>query len=82
MSPRIILEIAFAIIIVVFLVVDLGILNRRAHAITVRAAAWQSVFWVTVSLIFAASMFLFYDALEFFDDMADGQASKMEFLRA
>jgi len=77
MSPRIILEIAFAIIIVVFLVVDLGILNRRAHAITVRAAAWQSVFWVTVSLIFAASMFLFYDATKAMEFLSAYTTEKM-----
>ena len=71
MSPRLILEIAFAVIIVGFLIVDLGILNRKAHAISVRAAAWQSIFWITISVIFAWCIFLFYDATK-----------SMEFLRA
>lgn len=55
----------FAVLIVVFLVLDLGILNRTAHKITTKTALYQSVFWVLVSTIFG---YLVYH----FDDSADG----------
>ncbi|KKW37653.1 MAG: Integral membrane protein TerC [Candidatus Peribacteria bacterium GW2011_GWB1_54_5] len=77
MSPRLILEIAFAVIIVGFLIVDLGILNRKAHAISVRAAAWQSIFWITISVIFAWCIFLFYDATKSMEFLSAYATEKM-----
>ncbi len=68
MSPRIIFITAFAAIILLFLIVDLGVMNRSAHKVSVKSAAWQSLFWIAVSLLFAGSLFLFYDhtkAIEF-----------------
>ncbi|MEI8230406.1 MAG: TerC/Alx family metal homeostasis membrane protein [Candidatus Peregrinibacteria bacterium] len=68
MSPRHLLELSFGIIIVLFLIIDLGFLNKKAHTISIRAAAWQSAFWVTISLIFAGCIAYFYDgtkAVEF-----------------
>lgn len=68
MSPRFLLEITFAATVILFLIIDLGVLNRHAHKVSLKAAAWQSAFWVTVSLLFAGAIFLMYDhakALEF-----------------
>ncbi len=68
MTTRLIFEIAFAVIVVAFLVIDLGFFNRKAHAISVRSAAIQSIFWIFISLVFAGCLFFFYDptkALEF-----------------
>ncbi len=68
MDIRFLFEIIFVAIILVFLVVDLGLLNRKAHVVSLRAAAWQSVFWIILSLGFAGALFLWYDrtkALEF-----------------
>lgn len=45
-----ILFIVFIFIIVGFLIVDLGFLNRQAHAVSTRSAAIQSLFWVAISL--------------------------------
>jgi tellurite resistance protein TerC len=42
----------FAAMITIFMVVDLGLLNRQAHKITTKSALYQSIFWVTVSTIF------------------------------
>lgn len=47
----------FSIIIIIFLVLDLGIFNKQAHKITTRSAFYQSIFWVFVSLVFG---FLIY----------------------
>ena len=42
----------FAFIIVIFLVLDLGILNKRAHRISTKSALYQSIFWVAISTLF------------------------------
>ena len=49
----------FAIIIVVFLAVDLGVFNRKAHLISTRSALWQSIFWVIISVAFGYAIYLF-----------------------
>ncbi len=54
MNPELILGIIFAIIMVGFLVVDLGYFNRIPHRVTTKSAILQSLFWVTISLGFAA----------------------------
>ena len=43
---------AFALVILVFLVLDLGIFHRKAHRITTKSALYQSVFWVLISTLF------------------------------
>ena len=58
MDIRFLFEIIFVAIILVFLVVDLGLLNRKAHVVTLKAAAWQSIFWIILSLGFAGALFL------------------------
>ncbi|HEX5706476.1 MAG TPA: TerC family protein [Pyrinomonadaceae bacterium] len=47
----------FAVFILTMLALDLGILNRKAHAITYREAATWSAVWVSLALVFAALVF-------------------------
>ncbi|MEO7992296.1 MAG: TerC family protein [Chryseolinea sp.] len=42
----------FGVIIIVFLVLDLGIFHKQAHKITTKSALYQSIFWVFVSTLF------------------------------
>lgn len=42
----------FAIIIILFLVLDLGLFHKQAHKISTRSALYQSMFWVGVSTAF------------------------------
>jgi tellurite resistance protein TerC len=42
----------FGIIIVVFLLLDLGVFHKTAHKITTKSALIQSVFWVIISTLF------------------------------
>ncbi len=42
----------FAVIIVLFLVLDLGVFHKRAHRISTRSALHQSIFWVVISTLF------------------------------
>lgn len=51
--------IAFNAAVLAILAVDLGLFNRRAHAVSVREAATWSAVWVTLALAFAASIFYF-----------------------
>ncbi|MEM7550637.1 MAG: TerC family protein [Bacteroidota bacterium] len=50
----------FGIVIVLFLVVDLGLVNRSAHKISQKSALYQSIFWVAVSVGYAVLIY-FYD---------------------
>jgi tellurite resistance protein TerC len=50
----------FSAVIIVFLLLDLGIFNKKAHKITTRSALIQSMFWVFVSTMFGI-LILFLD---------------------
>ncbi|RAW03532.1 TerC family protein [Pseudochryseolinea flava] len=56
----------FGFFILVFLVLDLGILNKQAHAISTKSALYQSIFWVTVSTVFGGVIYFYgpYEHLE------------------
>lgn len=63
----------FALIIAVFLIIDLGFFNKKAHKITTKSALYQSIFWVMTSSVFG---YLVY----FFDE--GGFTSSIEFFSA
>src|SRR3989344_3918102 len=59
----------FAGLVVGFLVVDLGFLNRQPHRIGFRSALLQSIFWIVLAVAFGTAIFIFMDrtlAIEFF----------------
>ncbi|HEX8475634.1 MAG TPA: TerC family protein [Pyrinomonadaceae bacterium] len=47
----------FATFILIMLALDLGLLNRKAHAVTYKEAATWSAVWVSLALVFAAGVF-------------------------
>jgi tellurite resistance protein TerC len=49
--------VGFGVFILLMLALDLGVLNRKAHAVTYREATIWSVVWVTLALIFAGVVF-------------------------
>lgn len=49
----------FAIIIILFLVLDLGLFHKQAHKISTRSALYQSIFWVVVSTLFGVFILLY-----------------------
>lgn len=63
MNPEIILGIIFGVIMVGFLVVDLGYLNRLPHKVSPRSAVLQSLFWIGISLSFAACIYALMGAV-------------------
>jgi tellurite resistance protein TerC len=50
----------FALVIVLFLVIDLGLFNKTAKRISTKSALYQSIFWVMVSTIFGYLIY-YYD---------------------
>ncbi len=58
MSANQITYLTFAIVLVVALVIDLGLLSKKNKAITIKAALLQTAFWVTLSLAFFAFLWL------------------------
>ncbi len=65
------LIILFAVIVIGFLIADLGFLNRKSHKIEFKPALYQSLFWVGISLIFGFLIYLFI-----------GKETAVEFLSA
>lgn len=55
---------AFAIIIAIFLIVDLGVFNKTAQRISTRSAAYQTLFWIAISLIFGLFILYFDESNE------------------
>src|SRR5688572_23760340 len=51
------LWVGFSVFILLMLSLDLGLLNRKAHAIKYREAATWSAVWVTLAMIFAGLVF-------------------------
>src|SRR5258708_24175009 len=49
----------FALIISVFLIIDLGVFNKTARKITTKSALYQSIFWVFISTIFGYLVYIY-----------------------
>lgn len=47
----------FSVLVVGFLIFDLGYLNRKAHKIGFKSALWQSLFWIGISLAYAVLIY-------------------------
>ena len=53
------LTVLFGVIVVGFLIVDLGYLNRKSHKVEFKSALYQSLFWVLISLFFGLLIFIY-----------------------
>ena len=63
------LWIAFGVVVVLMLAIDLGVFNRKAHEIGFKEALIWSIVWTVVALLFNGAVFLFAGperGLEFF----------------
>ncbi len=65
------LLILFSVVIIGFLIADLGFFNRKAHTVSLRSASLQSLFWIGVALAFGLLIFKFM-----------GSATGVEYLSA
>jgi tellurite resistance protein TerC len=55
------LWLGFTAVVIALLAIDLGVFNRRPHAIGVREAAGWSVLWIAVGLAFSGVIWLVYE---------------------
>ncbi|MGK7396521.1 MAG: TerC/Alx family metal homeostasis membrane protein [Candidatus Cyclobacteriaceae bacterium M3_2C_046] len=53
------LLLVFGLVIVLFLIIDLGFLNKTAKKVTTRSAFNQTLFWIGISLIFGILIYFF-----------------------
>ncbi|MBP6883778.1 MAG: TerC/Alx family metal homeostasis membrane protein [Candidatus Pacebacteria bacterium] len=53
------LMIIFGVLVIGFLIADLGFLNRTSHKIAFRPALYQSIFWIVISLIFGLLIYIY-----------------------
>ena len=53
--------VAFIVLVLGFLALDLGVFHRHAHAISMKEAAWWSVFWVSLGLAFSIFVYFAYE---------------------
>lgn len=52
MDAQLLLFTLFAVIVVGFMIVDLGFFNRKSHRMEFKPALYQSIFWVAISVAF------------------------------
>ena len=54
--------VGFTVLVLAMLAIDLGILHREAHIVSLREAAVWSAVWITLSLLFKAGIYAFMGA--------------------
>ena len=68
MSTQVWMWVAFNVFVLVMLAVDLGVVHRRAHEVSLKEALVWSGIWIALSLLFALGLYVWYGsqpALEF-----------------
>lgn len=72
----------FGIIIILFLIVDLGLLHKNPEKITQKSALLQTLFWVAISIAFGGLIYFYgggpEDSLEFFSAYITEKALSMD----
>ena len=69
MEAQTILTIVFSVVVIGFLIADLGFFNKKSHKIEFKPALYQSIFWVGISFVFGFLIYFFIGkdtAVEFF----------------
>jgi len=59
MSGEPLLWVAFGVVVVLMMAIDLGIFNRKAHEIGFREALVWSIIWTVIALLFNGAVFLY-----------------------
>jgi tellurite resistance protein TerC len=78
-SPESLVLIGFHVFVIAMLALDLGVFQRKAHAVGMREAAVWSAVWVALSVAFAAAIWLFWDRWRP-NEEGQGPAKAVEFL--
>src|SRR3954464_5011270 len=78
-STEFLVLIGFHVFIVAMLALDLGVFQRRAHAVGLREAAVWGAVWVALALLFALGIWRFWDTWRP-DESGQGGAKAVEFV--
>lgn len=57
------LWIGFNLFVLVMLALDLGVFHRKSHAVSTKEALTWSIVWITLSLVFSAVIYFFWDKM-------------------
>jgi len=61
------LIVTFAVAVLIMLILDLGLFNKKSHAITNKEAAIWSVVWISLAMIFSGLVYNLAGATKFFE---------------
>ena len=61
------LIVIFAVSIIVMLLLDLGIFNKKSHEVTNKEAIIWSVVWISLSMIFSGLVYYYAGATKFYE---------------
>lgn len=78
-SPQFWVLVGFHVFILGMLALDLGVFQRKAHAVSMKEAAVWTTVWVSLALLFAVGIWLFWDRWHP-DEPPQGGVRAMEFL--
>lgn len=57
----ILIWVAFFVLIVILLAIDLGVVNKRAHTISIKEATRASIVWIAIGVAFTGLVYLVYE---------------------
>jgi tellurite resistance protein TerC len=63
MEEPIWLWVAFNVFVLLMLALDLGVFHRKAHAVSTKEALTWSIVWISLSLVFNAVIYFFWDRM-------------------
>ena len=61
------LIITFAIAVVVMLLLDLGVFNKKSHEISSKEAVTWSLVWISLSMIFSGLVYYYAGSVKFYE---------------
>lgn len=61
------LIVTFAVVILIMLLLDLGIFNKKSHEVTNKEAITWSVIWISLSMIFSGLVYSFAGSAKFYE---------------
>lgn len=71
------LIVIFSLIIIIFLIADLGFFNKKSHVISFNSALKQSIFWVVISLLFSLVVLYLEGKISFYEFLSAYVTEKM-----
>lgn len=55
------LIVGFAVVIIIMLLLDLGVFNKKSHEVSSKEAFWWSITWIALSMVFSGVVYWLYN---------------------